>query len=179
LDLGPRLGLAWDVSGDGHTSVRASYGIAYDFSGSITLGGSASSPPFAFNTTIQSPVGGFEDPWRDFPGGIPFPWIFNRSAARFTPFSTFYGTAQYDMQAPTVQSWNLSVQRQLPADFLVSASYLGSHTTHLWIGGNVNRAVYFPGTAVNGVCRIGSYTLQATGTCSTTSNTNQRKRLYL
>jgi hypothetical protein len=136
------------------------------------LGGSASSPPFAFNTTIQSPAGGFEDPWRDFPGGIPFPWIFNRSAARFTPFSTFYGTANYDMQSPTVQSWNLSVQRQLPADFLVSASYMGSQTTHLWVEGNINRAIYFPG----GPCTIAGVVYNP---CSTTANTDRRRRLFI
>jgi hypothetical protein len=180
LTLAPRVGLAWDLRGDGHTSVRASYGIAYDFSGSATLGGSASAPPVGFVTTIQSPGGGFEDPWRDFPGGMPFPWVFNPKAARFTPFSTFYSMASFDMRPPAVQSWNLSVQRQIPADFLVSTSYLGSQSTHLWVMGNVNRAVFFPGAPVNGVCTVGNYVLQATGAaCSTTGNTNQRRRLYL
>jgi hypothetical protein len=88
--------------------------------------------------------------------------------------------ASFDMAAPTVQSWNLSVQRQIPADFLISATYLGSQTTHLWVEGNVNRAVFFPGAPVNGICRLGNYVLQATGTaCSTTANTNQRRRLFL
>ena len=41
-------------------------------------------------------------------------------------------------------------QRQLPADFLVSASYMGSQTTHLWVEGNINRAIYIPG----GPCTI-------------------------
>jgi hypothetical protein len=70
----PRTGLAWDVRGDGRTSIRASYGMAYDFSGLFTFGGTSSSPPWGFNTTVQSPAGGFEDPWRDFPGGDPFPY---------------------------------------------------------------------------------------------------------
>ena len=44
--VAPRLGLAWDVRGDGRTSVRASYGIAFDFSGAQTYGGASSAPPF-------------------------------------------------------------------------------------------------------------------------------------
>jgi hypothetical protein len=159
-DFGPRVGLAWDLQGNGKTSLRASYGIAYDFSGSNTLNGSATSPPRAFNTDIQSPAGGFEDPWRDFPGGNPFPWTFDSKRAQFTPFASFYAAAEYDMSAPTVQSWNLSIQRQLTSDLLVSASYLGSQTTHLWIQRAVNQAVYLP---------VGS----------TTTNTNQRRRLFL
>src|SRR5207237_6890484 len=46
LNLAPRVGFAWDLKGDGRTSVRASYGIAYDFSGSNTLNGSATAPPW-------------------------------------------------------------------------------------------------------------------------------------
>src|SRR5947207_6705484 len=43
-------------------------------------------------------------------------------------------------------------------------SYLGNKTTHLWInGGEVNPAIYIPGTC-NG------------SLCSTTGNTNQRRR---
>ena len=175
--LAPRMGLAWDIEGNGRTSVRASYGLAYDFSGSLTLGGSSSAPPWGFSTTVQSPAGGFEDPWRDFPGGVPFP--LDRSQPRFQPFATYYFISDYDLSPPTVQSWNLSVQRQVPADFLLSASYLGSQTTHLWVRQNINEAVFFPGSAVNGTCTARGYVLQTTGTCSTTGNTNQRRRLNL
>jgi hypothetical protein len=84
------------------------------------------------------------------------------------------------MSPPTVQSWNLTIQRQITANFLVSASYLGKQSTHLWVQGSINRAVYFPGAPVNGICRAGGDILQTTGaTCSTTSNTDQRRRLNL
>ena len=174
----PRAGLAWDVKGDGRTSVRASYGMAYDFSGSVTLGGSSSAPPYGFSGSVQSPAGGFEDPWRDYPGGDPFPY--DRKNPRFPYYSSYYFIQKFDSSIPTVQSWNLSIQRQVPGDFLVSANYLGSHTTHLWVEGNINRAIYFPSSPVNGVCTVGGLTLRATGTaCSTTGNTNDRRRLFL
>ncbi len=178
--LAPRLGLAWDPEGNGQTSIRASYSIAYDFSGSVTLGGSAQAPPYGFNTTVQSPTGGFANPWSDFKGGNPFPFTFSKSAAQFPLLSSFYSMQNINMAEPTIQQWNLSLERQVPGEFLVSASYLGSQTTHLWVMGNVNRAVFFPGAPVNGICRIGSYVLQTSGTtCSTTGNTDQRRRLFL
>ena len=32
-NLSPRLGVAWDVTGDGRTAVRSSYAINYDYPG--------------------------------------------------------------------------------------------------------------------------------------------------
>jgi hypothetical protein len=178
--VAPRLGLAWDPQGDGRTSVRASYGIAYDFSGSVTLGGSAQAPPYGFNTTVQSPAGGFANPWSNFPGGNPFPVVFNKNTPVFPLLSSFYSMSSFNMAEPTIQSWNLSLERQIPGEFLISATYLGSQTTHLWVMGNVNRGVFFPGAPVNGVCSNGNYTLRTTGSaCSTTANTDQRRRLAL
>jgi hypothetical protein len=55
--------------------------------------------------------------------------------------------------------WNASYQRQLPGNWLASVTYLGNKTTHLWVGSEVNPAIYGPG--------------------ATTGNTNQRRILYL
>jgi hypothetical protein len=176
--MAPRVGFAWDLRGDGRTSIRASYGYAYDFSGSITLGGSSSTSPWGYQTTVQSPAGGLADPWLGIPGGNPFPY--DRTQPRFPLSSGYYYIPKFDTAVPTVQSWNLTIQRQVARDFLLSASYLGNQTTHLWVMGNINRAVYFPGAPVSGICSAGGYILQATGTsCSTTANTNNRRRLTL
>jgi hypothetical protein len=156
----PRVGLAWDVQGDGRTSVRASYGYAYDLGTGQTLAASSSAPPWALRTQYQSPPGGLEDPWAGFEGGNPFPYIPAKGAAAIFPqFATYAPLEKYDMTPPTTQSWNLSIQRQVTDSLLVSASYLGSHTTHLWMQRAINQAVFGPG--------------------ATTGNTNQRRRLYL
>jgi hypothetical protein len=178
----PRVGLAWDVSGDGRTSVRMSYGLAYDFSGSISFGGSSSSPPWGFDTTVESPAGGFEDPWRDFPGGIPFP--LDRSIPRFKNGATYYYTENLHARPPSVQNWNLSVQRELPANFLVSATYLGSQATHLWTREARNDALFVPGVGnANGNCFLNGqavpYRVAAGAPCSVAGNTNARRALAL
>ena len=77
----------------------------------------------------------------------------------------------YDTPNMQVAQWNLSLQRQIGADWLVSASYIGNGTSHLWATEHINlrRLSGWPCT-LNGV---------STATCSTTANTNQRRRLSL
>jgi len=166
----PRLGLAWDPTGHGRTSIRTSVGMATDFTKGRQFGSGASSPPWGFIVTVQSPVGGFEDPWAGYPGGIPVPY--NPKSASFTPFAQFLPLKDYDMQPPYVLSRTLSVQQELSPNWIASASYIGSNTVHLWVLRNLNNAVYIPG----GPCTIAGVVYS---TCSTTSNTNQRRRLFL
>lgn len=172
LQLGPRVGLAWDPSGDGRMSIRSYFGIAYDFGVAQNLGNSASAPPHAFRVQLTSPPGGLDNPWLGIAGGNPFPYVSSPSAAVFDRFGNFLPVNEYDMSPPEVKTWNLSIQRQFGTDTLVSASYLGSQSTHLWVQKSLNRAVYIPG----GPCTIAGVTYNP---CSTLQNTNQRRTLHL
>jgi len=166
----PRLGFAWDVSGDGRTSLRASYAYSYLFvSGDWrdTLFGHA---PFGHRVTLTSPPGGFEDPWRGIPGGNPFPYTLDASVV-FPPSGIFQGVS-YDQRTPRTSSWNLSIQRQVAGEWMLSASYIGTLTTHLWTNKPVNPATYFPG----GPCTLNGVTYNP---CSTTGNTDARRRFSL
>ncbi len=71
-----------------------------------------------------------------------------------------------------VNQWNLSLQRQLGTDWLLTANYVGSSTIHLMTGNELNPAVFLG---------LGPCTLNGVNypVCSTTANTNQRRRLYL
>jgi hypothetical protein len=174
----PRVGLAWDVEGNGRTSVRASAGISTDFTISQLFGGGASAPPWGFRVTVTNPSGGFDNPWSDYPGPIPVPYTYGSGS--FDAFAIFAGFRKYDMKQPTVNSWNLSLQRQIGTDWVASASYMGSSSIHIWALQAQNNAIYFPGSPVNGVCTAQGYTFRTTGaTCSTTQNTDLRRKLYL
>jgi hypothetical protein len=64
-------------------------------------------------------------------------------------------------------------------DTLVSASYIGTQTVHIWTTRQFNVPIFFPGNAVNGVCTAAGYVFRTTGTCSTATNINDRRMLTL
>src|SRR5207302_983233 len=57
-------------------------------------------------------------------------------------------TTDYDVPSPYAMQFNLSIQRALPGDWVVSASYSGSRGLHLFRIGDANLA---PFTVVNGI----------------------------
>jgi hypothetical protein len=130
---------------------------------------------FHYQTPISAPWGdkltqqsvSFDDP---YVGNNPFPITVNANSI-FPPYGNF-NTLKYDTKTSRIGSWNLSVQRQVSTNWLVSASYLGRATRHLWSGQELNPA-QFLGLApctLNGM----SYPV-----CSATTNTNQRRLLTL
>jgi hypothetical protein len=169
-NFAPRVGLAWDVKGDGRTSVRASYGLAYSYlplQWRIDAGRAA---PWGAETTVATPPGGFENPWQGFPGGDPFPLKFDVNAP-FVPFGS-YETTPYNIKTTYVSSWNLSVQRQIGSEWLLSTTYMGSQAVHMWVQRALNPAVFLPG----GSCTLNGLTFNP---CSSTTNTNNRRKFNL
>jgi hypothetical protein len=179
----PRLGLAWDVQGNGRTSVRASYGLNYeDPYGVSRLGSQSGMGPWGMFIRVIAPVGGFDDPWRGVQGGNPFPVTLSRN----TPFGPLgdYLVAPGNLVPTYTQSFNLSVQRELTPGTLVSASYLGTLITHIQAADPLNQAVFVPGNGdANGNCFLqGSavYFKVAPGAvCSSIGNTQGRRKLAL
>jgi hypothetical protein len=169
-DFGPRVGLAWDPTGTGKLSIRAGYGLAYDFQPIQWNLNTAVAPPWGSQITIPSPVGGFLNPWQGVSGGNPYPLKFNRNAL-FTQYGVFTSTP-YNIKPTGVSSWNLTVQRQFGSNWLASASYLGREAIHIWTLQGINVG-QFLGT---GPCTIAGV---AYTTCSANSNLNQRRLLSL
>jgi hypothetical protein len=158
LNFAPRLGAIWAPTGDGSLSVRASWGIFYDTPHLFFNTRFANNPPWGAQITIPNPVGGFTDPYLNYPGGNPFPALNdNWQSAAFPSFGV-YVNAPIDLEPSQLHQWNLSVQKGI-GDWLFAASYLGNRTINLWRATELNPAVPIAGATV--------------------ANTNQRRVLYL
>ncbi len=172
LNFSPRLGFAWDVSGDGRTSVRASTGMFYDFPATVYQTGLSTTAPTSQRIILNDVR--FEDPWRNYPGGDPFPMPFGRSVTRNVPWPLYAIVTAMDYDTPNMRvgQWNLSFQKQVGAAWLMSASYLGNATRHLWNSQHINPGIFLG---------LGPCTLNGVqyATCSTTANVDQRRRLSL
>ena len=170
LRFAPRLGLAWDPQGDGRMTIRSAYGIFTDYPHFYQYGGYRDQPPWGYEVTIENPTGGFEDPWRGVPGGNPFPATLNPNIP--FPVAGTYVTIPLDFRMPYVHQWNLSIQRQIGTDWLLAGNYIGNSVIHFLTTSEGNPAVYIPGSS----CVIHGQTFTP---CSSTSNTTQRRQLYL
>ena len=173
-DFAPRFGLGWDPRGDGRTTVRASWGIFYDMPTTLYYYGFSSAPPWGESISYpNSPdPGGFASPWLTYPGGSPYPVTLSPSFV--FPNNGAYDTVPLHVHNTYLEQWNLSIQKQLGASWLLKVNYLGNNTVHLWTNQELNPAIYIPGT-----CTAGQYGLKAAGPCSSLSNTAARRTLTL
>ena len=170
-NFGPRFGIVWDPKGDGKQTLRVGGAILYDSVETWFNERETTNPPYGNAIDVGS-TGTLASPWGGYPGGNPFP---QRPGALFFPTFGTYINMPINPAPTYVEQWNVTYQRQLPANWLVSVSYLGNHTTHLWIAEERNPAFYIPGN-----CTILGVTYSP---CSSTSsgaaaNTNQRRLLY-
>ncbi|MCL4524447.1 MAG: carboxypeptidase regulatory-like domain-containing protein [Acidobacteria bacterium] len=162
-NLAPIIGLAWDPFGDGKTSVRANYRMAYDrfntfiFSSSVyqSLPGQAIG---VVDTTFGSGGGRLRD-------GLPTvaPAITPSAGLQPALFSTAGQTVvdKRSLEAPQTNMWGLSIQRDLGRGFVFEANYIGRHGTNLFGAYDVNTANINAATA--GTC-AGETFLQAFNT---------------
>jgi len=168
-NFSPRAGLAWDVGGNGRTAVRASYALMYDFPTGEFFSNLAAAPPYGNRTLVSDPTGLMDDPYRDV-GGDPHPIVTGPDT--IFPIAGTFASMNPDINAPRIQSWNASFERQIGSNWAASAAYLGSYTDRLWGLVEMNPGVFLglgPCT-INGV----NYTV-----CTTNANLNQRRALSL
>ncbi len=144
-NLAPRIGLAWDVFGNGRTSVRAAYGIFYSYIGYNQSAVSHASQPFLLSVFLAAPPS-FNDPWSESSDPFPYPGgVFNYS----NPVRQY--AIDPNFRDAYVQQWNLNIQQQLADSWFLQVAYVGKNSHRLNYPREANIASYEPGATARNV----------------------------
>jgi hypothetical protein len=158
-NFAPRVGVVIDPEGEGRQTLRASYGRLYDLPHMQTFSAQAQMSPWGNTSTVTNMPQGWDNPWVAVAGGDPIPALLDGPDASSTfPLGANYTTYPLGLPATSTDQWNVSYQRQVGAEWMVSANYLGNVVHHVWTANQINPAVFGPGATV--------------------PNTNQRRVLF-
>jgi len=131
----PRVGLAWDPQGNGHTAIRGGFGIHRALLDNLDYRLDQTAP---FNTTVSVKNAAV-------------------SSLHFTPTSTppagslvSPSNVQPDIDTPTVLTWYLKVEQQLAPNTSLTVGYIGSHGYHQILSEDQNEPI--PVTCPNPAC---------------------------
>jgi hypothetical protein len=133
-DLGPRIGMAYDVRGDGRTIVRGGFGVYWNFSPGGTSSSKAQNPPFLQSTALTTTVG--QTTLRVQDGLPPPPGVDPNRPSAGTTRSIF----DVNFRDAYAQNWNLNLQQAFGANYALELAYVGSRGRQMMLKGDPNQA---------------------------------------
>ena len=142
VNIAPRFGVAWDVFGNGRTSVRTGYGVSYDPLTAEMAGGVQALQPFGASVDLNEPFA-LAAPFR---GTLnPFPFIFDPSSPNFVFPVTIPKGFAVGLRNPYMQTYNLTLQQQVTDNLMVEIAYVGNVGRNLTYNREQNMAIFGEG----------------------------------
>ena len=129
-NFAPRVGFAWDVFGNGNTSLRGGFGVFYQNPVPNDVRYPMSQQPPFFKAGI------------DFFPPVPFPDAFGAIGAdvlHLVPIQIY----EYNPKPTYVMQWNIAIERQIGWGATVHFGYAGSAGVHLLTNGDVNTSASY------------------------------------